>query len=49
MIKDNSIFVCGGEDLKLYKYNYETGTEIGNLFCINYKQLSSDNSGMYAV
>lgn len=28
MIKDNSIFVCGGEDLKLYKYDYETGTEI---------------------
>ena len=30
MIKDNSIFVCGGDDLKIYKYNYETGTEIGN-------------------
>jgi hypothetical protein len=30
MIKDNSIFVCGGEDCKLYKYNYETGAEIGN-------------------
>lgn len=28
LIKDNSIFVCGGDDLKLYKYNYETGTEI---------------------
>merc|ERR1712243_184562 len=27
LIKDN-IFVCGGDDLKLYKYNYETGTEI---------------------
>ena len=41
MIKDNSIFVCGGEDLKLYKYNYETGTEIGkytsncSIFIIN--------------
>ena len=23
------IFVCGGEDLKLYKYDYETGIEIG--------------------
>jgi len=28
LIKDNSIFVCGGDDLKLYKYNYETETEI---------------------
>lgn len=28
LIKDNSIFVCGGEDLKLYKYNYELGIEI---------------------
>ena len=23
------IFVCGGDDFKLYKYNYETGVEIG--------------------
>ena len=29
LIKDNSMFVCGGEDLKLYKYNYELGIEIG--------------------
>ena len=21
--------MCGGDDLKLYKYNYETGVEIG--------------------
>ena len=34
LIKDNSIFVCGGEDLKLYKYNYETGTEIGKLYIV---------------
>ena len=29
LLKENKIFVCGGEDLKLYKYNYETGEEIG--------------------
>jgi len=28
LLKENKIFVCGGEDLKLYKYNYETGIEI---------------------
>jgi serine-threonine kinase receptor-associated protein len=28
LIKDNSIFVCGGDDLKSYKYHYETRTEI---------------------
>lgn len=26
---DCSIFVCGGEDLKMYKFDYATGTEIG--------------------
>ncbi|XP_014214063.1 serine-threonine kinase receptor-associated protein isoform X2 [Copidosoma floridanum] len=25
---DNSIFVCGGEDLKVYKFDYTTGVEI---------------------
>ena len=35
LIKDNSIFVCGGEDLKLYKYNYELGIEIGK-YLIHY-------------
>ena len=25
------IFVCGGDDFKLYKYNYDSGTEIGKL------------------
>ena len=29
LLKENRIFVCGGEDLKLYKYNYDTGEEIG--------------------
>lgn len=28
---DCSIFVCGGEDLKMYKFDYATGTEIGKL------------------
>jgi len=27
---DKDIFVCGGEDLKLYKYDYSTGIEIEN-------------------
>jgi len=30
LLKENKIFVCGGEDLKLYKYNYDTGEEIEN-------------------
>ncbi|KAE8738473.1 hypothetical protein FOCC_FOCC016032 [Frankliniella occidentalis] len=25
---DKTIFVCGGDDFKMYKYNYSTGTEI---------------------
>ena len=29
LLYGRKIFVCGGEDFKLYKYNYETGTEIG--------------------
>jgi len=28
LLLESKIFVCGGEDFKLYKYNYETGTEI---------------------
>ena len=27
--KAQDIFVCGGEDLKLYKFDYQTGIEIG--------------------
>lgn len=27
---DKSIFVCGGDDLKMYKFDYATGAEIGN-------------------
>lgn len=26
---DKTIFVCGGDDLKVYKFDYATGTEIG--------------------
>ena len=27
---DQEIFVCGGEDLKLYKFDFQTGIEIEN-------------------
>lgn len=26
---DKMVFVCGGEDFKMYKYDYLTGNEIG--------------------
>lgn len=28
---DKSIFVAGGDDLKVYKFDYTTGSEIGKL------------------
>ena len=28
---DGSVFVCGGEDFKMYKFDYTTGLEIGEL------------------
>ena len=28
---DKTMFVCGGEDFKMYKYDYITGNEIGEL------------------
>jgi hypothetical protein len=28
---DKTIFICGGEDLKMYKFDYTTGTEIGKV------------------
>lgn len=31
---DQSVFVCGGDDFKMYKFDYETGLEIGKLFLI---------------
>lgn len=27
--RDKTMFVCGGEDLKMYKFDYTTGKEIG--------------------
>lgn len=29
LLYGRKIFVCGGDDFKLYKYNFETGAEIG--------------------
>lgn len=26
---ESPVFVCGGEDFKMYKYDYDDGTEIG--------------------
>lgn len=26
---DKSVFVCGGEDFKMYKYDFKDGNEIG--------------------
>nr|CAD7594390.1 unnamed protein product [Timema genevievae] len=40
---DKTIFVCGGEDLKMYKFDYTTGTEIesfkghfGPIHCVRF-------------
>lgn len=30
LLQDKNIFVCGGEDLKLYKFDYTSGQEIDN-------------------
>lgn len=29
--RDKTMFVCGGEDLKMYKFDYTTGKEIGKI------------------
>lgn len=29
---DQSVFVCGGDDFKMYKFDYENGNEMGKLF-----------------
>lgn len=29
LLREKSIFVCGGEDLKLYKFDFDNGKEIG--------------------
>ena len=26
---DGNVFVCGGEDFKMYKYDYDSGNELG--------------------
>ena len=28
LLKEKDVFVCGGEDLKLYKFDFESGKEI---------------------
>lgn len=33
--RDKTMFVCGGEDLKMYKFDYTTGKEIGIGIIIN--------------
>jgi len=30
--REKTMFVCGGEDLKMYKFDYTTGKEIGKSF-----------------
>lgn len=32
VFQEKNIFVCGGEDFKMYKYDYLTGNEIGKRF-----------------
>lgn len=32
--RDKTMFVCGGEDLKMYKFDYTTGKEIGKYIII---------------
>lgn len=27
--ENKKVFVCGGEDFKMYKFDYETGEELG--------------------
>lgn len=30
--ENKKVFVCGGEDFKMYKFDYETGEELGELY-----------------
>jgi len=30
---DQQVFVCGGEDFKMYKCDFTTGAELGNVAC----------------
>ena len=36
LLHSKRVFVCGGEDFKLYKYNYDTGVEIGKKYCFSF-------------
>ena len=29
---EKTVFVCGGEDFKMYKFDYSTGLEMGNIY-----------------
>lgn len=31
---DQSVFVCGGDDFKMYKFDYETGAEMGKYYFV---------------
>jgi len=31
---DQQVFVCGGEDFKMYKCDFNTGAELGNVACM---------------
>lgn len=31
---DKKVFVSGGEDLRMYKFDYETGEELGMIRCV---------------
>lgn len=40
---EKNVFVCGGEDFKMYKYDYITGNEIGELInlCSSYNYFNA--------
>ena len=35
-----SCFVAGGDDFKLYKFDYEDGKELGKLICVTFSYLA---------
>lgn len=35
---DCTMFVCSGEDLKMYKFDYASGVEIGKLFIVKFRR-----------
>lgn len=34
---DKEVFVCGGDDLRMYKFDYNTGAELGKTFNSTFK------------